>query len=178
MAEKYAEVSPNRVLAVLELAGDMTPFIAVGTGNNSHTKNDFAKGSYERRLDEIVRLSIRPVAIGGVITSVKPIRGINITGTYAEAAGIKNEKFDQNKRLELPQSGVIDASFEIVHKRRLDMTDAEAYQLQAYPELIYGGAQSIIDETEDQGGSGFYAVRMTDVNSGSYAVELLVDDFD
>lgn len=178
MSVTYMEISPNRVLAVLEAAGDTSPFIAVGTGKNPHATNPYAKGSYERRLDEVIRLSVRPVAIGGRLDMDKPVPGLEVSGLYADAAGIKNSKYEQKSRLELPQNGVIAASFSIIHKRRQDMTDAEAYGLQDYPELIYGGEDSIIDETDGPGGAGFYAVRMTDVTNGIYAVELLVDDFD
>lgn len=177
MPLKYVEKSPNRILALLEVAGDTTPFISVGTGQNQHTRNGYAKGSNERRLDEFLRLSIRPVLVGGKLTMDKPIPGLKISGQYADAANIQHVAFGQRERIELPQDGTIDAGFEIIHKRRLDMTEDEAYCLQTYPALIYGGGQCIIDETDGPGGSGFYAIRMNEHTSGIYAVEMLVDDF-
>lgn len=176
---QYQEEAPNRKLAVMDAAGDYTPFLPVGVGSKVGLNGGYATGSTERRLDEILRLLIRRVDVGPRKIASNVLHATKITGPRAVAAGIKDSLRTHHERLPLlVTSELIEAEFELVFARRPDVAISEAAQVQDYPIGRYGTLTSIMDESERSAGLGYFAVRMTTHTLGTYAVELFVDDFD
>lgn len=174
MTVQYYEKGPQRVVAVIDAVGDVTPFIGVGVVNDARRKGGFATGTRDNRRDEILRVGIRRIVQGGTLTAEKIIAA-EVGGPWAIAAGVASETINKD-RIQLVTSGTIDAEFSVVWKRWEDMTDAEAIEVAAYTDTKYIGLNSIVDESDGHAGYGYYAVQMTALNSGQYAVQLIVDD--
>ncbi|MCG7492484.1 hypothetical protein [Thalassobius sp. Cn5-15] len=174
MTVQYYEAGPQRVVAVIDAVGDVTPFVGVGISEDVTRKNGFATGTRTDRKDEILRVGIRRIRQGVIVRSEKIIAA-NIGGPWADVAGLTGA-MGSKKRVQLITDGTIDAEFAVVFKRWEDITDAERIEVARYDTVMAQGLVSIVDESDGAAGYGFYAVECLSLNSGQYAIQLIVDD--
>lgn len=177
MTVLYQETAANRVVAVVDTIGDTTPFIETGRDRkNADVPHVKSSNITKHRM----RLFIRPV-IKGDLMETADRHGVKVAGPWAAASGIPIPNEDDvvykvNKRIEIVTSGVIAAGFQLLYKRDKFQTDREAVVAADYRAAQYAGTPGFSDETDWQTGEGLFAIRMSDHTSGTYALELVLDE--
>jgi len=178
----YTETSNGRVLALLQNAGDRTPFLALGRGiKRTAASSGFASGPVSGRDDEELSLLIRPVSVGPVVTMETPLPGTQVKGALAESAGIAvadPQVSIAKKRLSLLSASMsIGSDFRLLYKSRDDVLDEEAAEAGYYSAVDYAAKRAIVDVSDGPTGPGLFAIELVATSATPYAAELFIQDF-